>query len=369
MKLMFLITGLGVGGAERQVVDLTERLSSRGHQIVLVYLTGEAKILPANSAVRVYGLAMRKSPSGVIAALWRLRKIVVEYRPDVLHSHMVHANVTSRLLRLLVRIPLLVCTAHNTYEGGWLRMLAYRMTDQLADITTNVSQEAVLAFEAAGAVRTGRMIAVTNGIDVDRFREDLTTRAVMRANASIPPGTKIVLAVGRLAEAKDYPNLLKACRIVFEKVPEAMLWIAGGGDLEDDLKAMAIDLGVVDRVHFLGVRSDIPALMNAADVFALPSAWEGFGLVVAEAMACGKVVVATDSGGVKEVLGDCGFLVPPRDCHAFADALIKAIEMSDQERKLAGDSGRYRIERLFSLDSAVDRWSSIYRSPPNVSAN
>jgi len=369
MRLMFLITGLGVGGAERQVVDLAERFNAREHQIVLVYLSGEPKVRPSSSAIRVIGLGMRKSLFGLITALSQLKKIVVEFQPDVLHSHMIHANVVARLLRLSVRIPLLVCTAHNTYEGGRLRMLAYRLTDRLADITTNVSQEAVLAFEAAGAVRPGRMIAVTNGIDVARFREDFASRDAMRASESILPGTKIVLAVGRLTEAKDYPNLLNACRMVFEKLPETRLWIAGGGDLEDDLKAMVIALGMGDRVRFLGVRSDIPALMSAADVFALPSAWEGFGLVVAEAMACGKVVVATDSGGVKEVVGDCGFLVPPRDSHAFAEALLKAIGLSEQERKLFGESGRHRIERLFSLDSAVEKWLSLYQSGSKSSVN
>ena len=100
--------------------------------------------------------------------------------------------------------------------------------------------------------------------------------------------------------------------------------------------------------------------MNAADVFVLSSAWEGFGLVVAEAMACEKIVVATDSGGVKEVLGDAGYLVPASDPLVLANSLINALNISDIERDKMGARARERVVKLYAINDIVERWLSIY---------
>ena len=124
---------------------------------------------------------------------------------------------------------------------------------------------------------------------------------------------------------------------------------------------MAGTLGVADRVNFLGVRHDVPTLMAACDVFVLSSAWEGFGLVIAEAMACGRVVVATDCGGVREVVGDAGFLVPPRNAEALAKAMGRALRLSDDEHERLGVAARQRVVEHFSLEATAERYLAVYR--------
>lgn len=361
MKILFVITGLGAGGAEMQVMDLAARLAHRRDDVLVVHLTGEAQLVSRHPGVRVVGLQMRKSIMGVISGYWRLRRLVKAFQPDVVHSHMVHANLLARLLRLTLRIPRLICTAHSTNEGGKLRMLAYRMTDSLADMTTNVSVEAVAAFVAQRAVKPGRMVAVHNGIDTDRFHTDSHARALLRNQAEIDNGVKIILAVGRLTEAKDYPNLLNAYSALELSNAETRLWIVGEGELRPVLQRLVNSMGLAERVRFLGIRFDVPALMNAADVFVLSSAWEGFSLVVAEAMACERVVVATDCGGVKEVLGEFGYLVPPRDSRGLAHALSLALSMSTDEALSMGTRARHRVLSNYSLDTAVEKWLDIYR--------
>lgn len=367
MRILFVITGLGVGGAERQVVDLADRLAGRGHEVEIAYLTGEAGLLPSHVGIRVTGFGISRSIGGFLRAYTALRRLVKSYRPDVVHSHMVHANLLARVVRLTTRMPRLICTAHNTNEGGPARTCVYRLTDRLADVSTNVSVEAVAVFEAKGAVRRGRMLAVANGIDTDRFRcePEAGARRALRAGLGITPADELVLAIGRLEEQKDYPNLLTAFAGVHRNDDRVHLWIAGSGSLLPCLTRMAEDLGVRERVAFLGVRADVPALLNAADVFVLSSAWEGFGLVVGEAMACERVVVATDCGGVRELVGDCGTLVPPRDAKALAVALERALRMSPDEASAMGRRARQRIISRFSLDSAVEKWMDIYsgRSP------
>ncbi|MDZ7809374.1 MAG: glycosyltransferase [Arhodomonas sp.] len=310
--MMLVITSLGVGGAERLVTGLADRFAAAGHEVVLVVFHGEIELRPAHPGVRVVNLRMRRSPWGVLAALVRFRRLVRAFRPDVVNSHLVHANILSRLLRLVTPMPRLVSSAHNTNEEGRGRMIAYRLTDRLADISTNVSAEAVEAFERQGALRPGRMIAIHNGIDTAAFAFDPDARERVRAELTLEAATPLLLAVGRLWEQKDYSNLLRAfARLAGDGRPPRLA-IVGDGPLRAELEGLADSLGVTDRVRFLGIRHDVPALMAACDLFVLSSAWEGFGLVVAEAMACERPVVATDCGGVREVVGDAGFLVPPR---------------------------------------------------------
>lgn len=360
MKILLLITGLGMGGAESQVVDLADKFVELKHDVLLVYLTGEALVLPCRSEVKVIGLGMRKRLVDFIIIYRKFARIVSDFKPDVVHSHMVHANLFARLVRLIVSFPGLICTAHNTDEGGKIRMLAYRLTDQFADINTNVSKEAVESFVMKGAVKSGRMQLVYNGIDTNRFLPDTIVKERIRLQNTVFD-EKIILAVGRLEKAKDYPNLLNSYSYLGDTVEKTQLWIVGCGDLSSSLNELSKKLHVDKQVRFLGIRRDIVALMNAADVFVLSSAWEGFGLVVGEAMACGMVVVATDCGGVKEVMGGNGFLVPPRNSIELSRALKRALTLSDDEICDYGNAARQHIINNFSLTAISDRWIELYQ--------
>ena len=169
MRILLLITGLGVGGAERQVVDLADVFITRGHEVVLAYLTGAAALHPVNPRIRVVALGMKKGPLGFVRAAVAFRELNKSFRPDVVHSHLVHANIFARVFRIWITIPVLISSAHNTDEEGWWRVLGYRITDRLANISTNVNAEAVEHFERRGAVRKGRMVVVYNGVSTKIF--------------------------------------------------------------------------------------------------------------------------------------------------------------------------------------------------------
>jgi len=363
MKILFVITGLGVGGAERQVVDVADRLADLGHSVKIAYLTGPALTTPASKNIDLIGFGMKKSPLGFARVYAGLRKLIIGFSPDVVHSHMVHANIICRLIRLTCRMPKLVCTAHNSNEGGVFRMLGYRLTAPLANVTTNVSAEAVAAFEAKGAVAVGTMLAICNGIDTQRFQSSAVACSELRQSHGVSTSDKVILAVGRLSKAKDYFNLFKAMAIVLKQFQNVRLWIVGDGELRNDLMNQAKILGIHHKVDFMGVQKNVEIWMNSADVFVLSSAWEGFGLVVAEAMACEKVVVATDAGGVKEVLGDCGFLVPTRDSESLSAALINALSLQRYEALDMGIRARKRVISLYSIDGVVEQWLAVYGFP------
>ncbi len=359
MKIAFVITGLGMGGAEKIVTSLADALADKGHEVLIAYLTGAAIVVPTNPAIRLENLKVN-SAWGMARAFFSLRRLLQRFQPDVVHSHLVHANILTRLLRPTLAMPRLISSAHNTNEEGRARMWAYRYTDRLADISTNVSDEAVAAFLDQKATGPGRMLTVHNGISTREFTFSPAERARVREELGVEPSTRLIIAVGRLNEQKDYPNLLQALARLDPGHPPIAVGIAGDGPLRQQLLAMTQALDLAGRVRFLGVRRDIPSLMSAADIFVLPSAWEGFGLVVAEAMACERVVVATDCGGVREVLGDAGFLVPPCQPLALALALGQALRLPDTEMASRGLLARQRVESYYSLDAAVDKWLNLY---------
>lgn len=362
MKILFFITSLDVGGAERQVLDLALRLQALGHKVKVAYLTGDGALLSDEVSVEAIGFHIKKSFIGLFKSLFLLRRLVKDFAPDVLHSHMVHANLLARCVRVTTYMPKLICTAHNTNEGGKLRMLAYRLTGPLADVTTNVSHDGVKAFEAKGAVKPGSMLAIPNGIDTEKFQFDESRRSFIRNREGVFPYEKIVLAVGRLAEAKGYPELLKAFAVVSAEDKDIKLWIIGEGVLRRSLVSLAESLKISHRVKFYGVRSDVADFYNAADLYVLSSLWEGFGLVVAEAMATERVVVATDCGGVRDVVGDQGILVEPGDVNGLATAIRSGLDMDSSAARRLGQLARMRIVETYSLDKIVMGWIDLYSS-------
>lgn len=360
MKIVFVITGLGMGGAERQVCDLADHFAQSGHQILLISMTGETVNRPQSIKVEVVELNMVKTITGFIKAYRQARYLIKQFKPDVVHSHMVHANLFVRLLRISTRMKKLICSAHSSNEGGRGRMLAYRLTDSLCDISTNVSQEAVDAFVVQGAVPSGRMLAMHNGIDTARFTFNSVSRATLRAKLKLLGQAPVILAVGRLTEAKDYPNLLTAFAQLPDTLDNSQLVIIGIGEEQASISELAAQLGLTSRVHFLGLQRNVHEWMSVADVFVLSSAWEGFGLVVAEAMACERVVVATDCGGVKEVVGDAGFLVETSNSQLLAAVIEEAINLPEDTKRQLGIDARQRVIDKYSLSVITNKWLEIY---------
>ncbi|MCO8088303.1 glycosyltransferase [Acinetobacter indicus] len=354
MKVLYLITGLGVGGAEKVVCDLADQMILKGHDVKIVYLTGSVLVKPNSPRVELLPLHLN-SASNVFSASRKYKKIIRDFSPDVIHSHMIHANIFARLNHLSFKYIRLICTAHNSNEGGKLRMMAYRLTNFLSDFNSNVSKEATESLISKGAFNHKNLATVYNGIDLKKF---------IFFNKDIDLKKLKILSVGRFSEQKDYPNLLHAIAIFRQNLQhkEYVLKIAGDGELRPQIEELIEHLGLKNNVTLLGRREDIPQLMQEADFFILPSAYEGFGLVVAEAMACGAFVIATNSGGVAEVMGDTGILVPPQNSEALAEAIKQAVSKTPLEIKANNLKARQRVEELFSLEKSVENWLKIYRN-------
>lgn len=363
MNIFFIITGLGVGGAEQQVISLADEMTILGHTVTLCYITGEAKLFPASQQTKVMSLNAQKNPWSITKALFSLMATIRCLRPDIIHSHMIHANLLVRIIKPFInKRTVLICSAHNKNEGGRLRMLAYRLTDRLADISTNVSQEAVDTFLAKKATKSGRMRVMYNGIDTNKFSFNNEQRKILRNQWHLTENTKVLLAIGRLTPAKDYPNLLRAFSLL-PNLNNKVLFIVGSGEKNyvNLLHNLVNQLGITERVRFLGIRQDIASLLSASDLFVLTSEWEGMPLVVAEAMSCEQLVVATDSGGVKEMLADTGFLVPTKQPDLLARSIEKALDLSLSVRAQLTKKARQRVLMHYNIHQITKQWLALYQ--------
>ena len=359
--ICFLVTSLSYGGAETVLIKLATSLSRRGWPVKLVsMLPPEARFDQLISCgIEVESLNMRRGIPDP-RAMFKLAALLRKWKPLVLHSHMVHANLLGRIVRVFASVPVVVSTAHNIDEGGRGREIAYRLTDSLADVTTNVSQAAVDRYIEVGAAPRNRIRFIPNGLNTDEFTPDDQLRHLLRDELGVNDAF-LWLAVGRLVEAKDYPNMFRA----FAKVNEntnAILFIVGQGELEESLKQQVRELSLENCIHFLGVRQDMPQLMNAADGYVMSSAWEGLPMVLLEAAAACTPIVATDVGGNREVVlnGTSGFIVPPGDSDQLANALQNVMAMPANERFNMGKAGRQYVEDNYSLECVVDMWENLY---------
>jgi glycosyltransferase involved in cell wall biosynthesis len=291
------------------------------------------------------------------------RRFLRVFQPDLIHSHTFPANMAARLLKISSPAAAVLSTVHNVYEGPWPRMLAYRLTDPLSRRTTAVSQAAADRYMRLQAVPARKSSVLTNGIDTTEFAPSSERRALTREQMGVREEF-IWLAAGRIAPAKDYPNMLRAFALVRVAFPAARLWIAGeaAGAEFDRASNLAKLLGLVECVRWLGLRRDMPALFDAADGFVLASAWEGMPLAVGEAMAMEKPLVATDVGGVRELVGGSGVIVPAKNAERLAEEMLAVMQTTPETRGTLGRAARERIATHFSIDAKADEWEALYRS-------
>jgi glycosyltransferase involved in cell wall biosynthesis len=361
-KITYLTTGLARAGAEIQLLLLCGKMAKAGWDVSVISMLPP---LAYSSDIRLLGIPLvsldlkKNVPDPRV--FWRLIRTIREWKPEVMHCHQVHANIAGRLARMFSTIPVVVCTAHNITEGPRWREWAYRATDSLCDLTTNVCQAGVDRYIRVGAAPANKIRFMPNGVEAGRYSESIGQRGEMRAKLGL--GDDFVwLAAGNLREAKDYATMLEAFQQVLAAKPEARLLIAGDGPLRTRLESETARKGMARAVHFLGGRDDVPALMRASDGFLMSSLFEGMPLVLLEASASGLPIVATRVGGVPEVVVDreSGILVNSGHPATLARACLKIMNETPERRLALGAAGRMRIQSIFNLDKVVGQWQQIY---------
>lgn len=370
MRIVMLSNTMGRGGAEMQIKDYALLLVRRGHRVLVISMLPfedfEDELIAGGVETATLDMGKGKaSPS----ALPKLTKILVRFRPDVVHAHMFAAIFASRIARAaleplrLVGLPrpVIIGTSHAPFEKAPRRYLAYRMTNRLSDLWTNVCQRGIDEHEKQRAIPPGAGVLTSNGIDVERFRADPAVRASKRAELGVDDAFLWLTAGSFRDDHKDYPNLMQAAALLDRNQPWRIA-IAGAGELLDSTRALAASLGIAERVMFIGLRSDVPELMQAADAFVLASWSEAMPIVLLESGASSLPAVVTNVGQSAAIVAPgTGFVVPPKTPRALADAMTKMMTMPVEERRAMGRAALRHVTESFALEVIVKGWEDRYR--------
>jgi glycosyltransferase involved in cell wall biosynthesis len=360
-KVTYFTTGLARAGAEIQLLLLCDKFVKAGWEVSVISLLPPVALVPELEQLGIPLVSLdlsRHFPDPRVFV--RLVRTLRTWSPDVLHCHQVHANLIGRVAGAFTNIPVVVCTAHSINETPRWREWAYRITDGLCDMTTNVCQAGVDRYVRVGASPANKICYLPNGVDLDCFVPGAERRAATRTSLGLKDEF-VWLAVGNLREPKDYPTMLEAFREVRIAKPDTRLLIAGAGPLKEQLQ-LQVKANGIGGVSFLGPRVDVADLMCAVDGFVMSSLFEGTPLALLEASAMNLPVVATRVGGISEVVvdGESGLLVESCDPAALASACLSIMNATPDQRAEFGRVGKNRVEALFGIDAVTKKWKQLY---------
>lgn len=383
IKVVRVIARLNVGGPAQHVTWLDDGLRRRGFDPVLVY----GPVGPAEASLedrveslhlrarRIPELGRRIRPWSDLRALSHLTRLVFRERPDVVHTHTAKGGALGRLAALaynLTRRRKRRCVVFHTFHGHVLhgyfgplgttavraveRALA-RITDRVVTISTRQQDDISGRYRIAPPHKT---LVIELGLDLDAL---LRLDGDGRSTQPGPEKDSVVFGyVGRFARIKDLPTLLEAFALAASRSPRARLVLVGDGEERADLEQLAATLGIAGRVRFTGWQRDLAAVHGGIDVSVLSSLNEGTPVAIIEAMAAARPVIATDVGGVRDVVvhGQTGLVVPPGDVPALA-AAMEHLASDSALRAAFGRAGRETVRARFSRERLETEIAQRYR--------
>lgn len=375
-RVVVAIPLLNLGGTEIQTLGLVEALVQDGYPVtVCCYHEHDPRMVERFQATGArIALLDRARSDGLWKLLLTLLRFFREHRPGIVHVQYIAPGLIPILAARLARVPVVLATVHIAGRVAYgmkakvMLRVAARMCDAFICVSKGVERfwfgDALEWSEAAPSSR--RHFTIYNAVDVTGIETAVAKADRAAVRRSLGVSTEPLIGfVGRIAGQKGLPTLLAAMRDVVVAVPSARLVVVGGGPDLEEMRRSTTELGLGHRVSFLGRREpeEIPPLLAAMDVLAVPSVYEGFGLVAAEAMAAGLPVVASDIEGLAEVVEDgvTGRLVPATNSEALASRLIEVLSSGDARRQ-AGQRGRARASRLFSRSRFGAQVAGFYRS-------
>lgn len=358
-NVLYLIETSGPGGAENILISLVKNLDrSRYRSFVCLLRDGWLK-----TQLESLGIETIVVPQyGALDILWlfRIYRLLKHRSIHVMHAHEFAMNVYGSFLSSVTGIPI-VATVHGKdyFWVKWRRRLAYRFVARQS-VMVSVSEDLKQFVTQRAAINPDRVRIVHNGIDLYRYAESDRPNTV-RKELKINDNQPVIGTVGNLYSVKGHTYLLRACAVVARVFPDFVLLVAGRGDQLGALEEEARSLGILGNIRFLGFRDDVPCLLQAMDVFVLPSVSEGLPLSILEAMALGKPVVASNVGGIPEVVKDgiTGYLVPPKDPEPLAEKILLLLH-HPQVAVYLGQSGRKRVHEAFSLEEMIQKYQRLY---------
>jgi sugar transferase (PEP-CTERM/EpsH1 system associated) len=361
IKVFYFITELSIGGAQIALYNLVSCLDrDRYEQTVICLYNGDKFVGQqiGSLGIPIIDLGMRNKLR--VDAFWRLYLLLRQTHPDILYTWMFHSNIPGRIIGRLAGVQHIISSEHTMGQEGRGRRWLNRLTSPFADRIICVSQAIADYARQVIGLPGEKLVVIPNGIDLDKFT-NLPSKNQARLRFHLPEGQVIIGAIGRPRPVKGYAILLQAFIQIANERPQTHLVFVGDGPDKKALAAKAAEAGLIECVTFLGDQADIPGLLPAFDILAMPSVNEGLGIVALEAMAAGLPVMGTRVGGIPEVVveGETGLLVPPSDAPALTEALLGLIDDSGLRRRF-GEAGRRYVCDHFSEQNVRLKTENLY---------
>jgi glycosyltransferase involved in cell wall biosynthesis len=370
LNILQLIPSFHQGGSERQAVQLTRTLHENGAHVRVACLERKGVLLD-----EVLSLAIGDVPEFPLTSFYdanairqvnRCRRMLREWEIDVVQTHDFYTNIFGMAAATVGRISAKIASKRET-DGG-LRSGPQRLAERNAFKLAHgivANSTAVKNYLVGEGIAQEKIHTIHNGVDLARLQPSKgVTREELLEVFGLPvaPNKSFVTIVANLKhEVKGYPTFLRAAKTVYESVPTAAFVIAGEGDLLEPTRALAHELGIGERTHFIGRCQRVPDLLSVSSVCVLSSNAEGFSNSILEYMAAERPVVTTDVGGAREALaeGETGFIVPVGDHKALAERVIALLRDPEQARTM-GKRGRQVVEQNFSCEAQLEKSLKLY---------
>jgi len=339
---------LQTGGLERILADLARRHDRRVCQPTFLALREVGRF--AEEIRRADCEVLQLRAANRLAEIRSMVRLFRERQFDVVHAHNTYPHIYASIAARWAGVPVVVQTRHGQRSGhGWRATLQYRWASRLVDRIVAVSDDAARLCVESDGIRADKVCRIWNGIDLDEF------------HYRGPIAEPVAMAVARLSAEKDFPTLLRAVAFAMPYVPELRLRIVGDGPDRMRLEQLTRELGIGERVEFLGERRDVAALLAQAAFFVTTSLTEGISLTLLEAMAVGLPVIATSVGGNPEIVidGVTGRLTPSGDAHAVAQAIVQMAQAPECWADYGG-AGRERVLTHFDIRRMAAEYEDLY---------
>lgn len=371
MRVAHVIKVTRISGAERHLLVLLSAL--RQHDVdahLLILVEDDKPMEDMVSAAKDRGIPLRRLTihrDYDLTLLFKIRRALREIKPDIVHTHLIHADLYGLFAAKLAGIRAVISSRHNDdqfrFHPMWRRIspALWRLTNGGIAISAAIKDFMIELEDVPGE----KITVVHYGLEHNWVADEelRAARRSLSAELRLDPEALLLGMVCRIVEQKGIPYALRAFQRIRDRFPTVNLVIAGDGELRPQLEALAQELGIDENVHWLGWRGDAVKLIGAFDALLMPSLWEGFGLVLLEAMSRRVPVIANRVSAIPEVVvhGETGLLVEPRDVAALAAAMTRLLE-DHALRQHMGLLGAARLEERFNVDRMVSGTVAVYKS-------
>jgi len=374
IDVVHLITSLDTGGAQRMLLKLLERLDRGRFRASVISLVDDGPLAEEVRGLGLdcEGLGMRPGvpdPRGFL----RLRAKLARRRPQVLQTWLYHADLLGLLAGRVAGVPAVAWNIRCMHWKGAGRGLAARAAPRLCALLSRapdavvVNSSAGRSSHAASGYRPQRWCTIPNGFDLERFRPDEGARRRLRSELGLGADALLAGMVARWHPVKNHAGLLDALARLRDRHPDLHLVLVGegthlgeGGAHDAACRSAVAERGLADRVHGLGERKDVGAILPGLDLLVSPSFHEGFPNVLGEALACAVPCVATDAGDSAEIVGEAGVVADGTDGESLARAIDQVVGLPPDERRALGRAGRERVAERYGMERVVAAYEALY---------